>query len=534
MKSRLKHFMAGCLAAIMLLSVTSCGSSSSAGSSSGSSSSAVAAIAAADEPQKGGTMIFGLSNEPKTLAPYAENGYAQKQIVYSIYRNLFSTDINGESVPGLCKDYTVSEDNLTWTFYLVDAKFQNGDPVTAEDVKFTMEYIRDNDDLGAFLTANFKKYIKEVNVIDDKTVEVITTEPCAVLKSWLGSFYAGILSKSWTETHDLTTDPMGAGPFKFVSWERGSSITLERFDDCYEGAPYLDGIEFDFYLDENARINALKTGVVDLIDYVSSQHFASIESSDDLVMDKANGPFMFLVLDNNYKPLDDPKVRLAIAYAINRQDVIDMAFDGEGEAMYGTAVTAMMDGYSEKYDNYYTYDVEKAKELLAEAGYPDGFDLTIGCSSQYKFNENTAVAIQANLKEIGINVTLEASDWATFYAKHLDNGFAASVNGVATYYSDIDWLSYLFSTDGSFNRADYSNAEVDALFAQARSELDSDKRAELYGQLQQILLDEAPWVNLMWRVQGYAHNKRLHGFVELPNGQFVMSALTFGQCWLEQ
>ena len=189
-----------------------------------------------------------------------------------------------------------------------------------------------------------------------------------------------IVSKAYTEANEgiLDSEPMGAGPYKFVSWAKGQNLVVEKFEDYYkEGKPYLDGIEFVFFSDSDARTNALVTGEVDMIDYVEWKDIATLEADENLKLNQAKGPVMILSFNTNTEPLNDPLVRRAISYAINRDNVINMAFNGQGIPAYGFILPEGGLGYNEDINNYFSYDPEKAKELIAEAGYPDGFSCTL-------------------------------------------------------------------------------------------------------------------------------------------------------------
>src|SRR5699024_2226266 len=189
---------------------------------------------------------------------------------------------------------------------------------------------------------------------------------------------------------------------------------VEKNEDYYkEDKPKLDGIEFSFYTDDDTRINALKSEDVDMVSSIPTKSFEEIENEQNLKMDETVGPFMGIMFNTHFEPFEDAKVRQAIAYAIDREAVINTAFNGEGEQLNGLPILENSIGYEEKYTDQYHKDVDKAKELLKEAGYPNGFEATLLASSDYSMHEQTAVAVQDALKEVGIEIELELPDWAT-------------------------------------------------------------------------------------------------------------------------
>jgi glutathione transport system substrate-binding protein len=472
-----------------------------------------------NQENSGGTVIFGLSVEPSHLEPAVDNGSAARAVVWAMYEGLFAYDEKGLVTKCLCEDYTVSDDGLIYTFKLKDANFHNGDPVTAEDVKYTFERVQDPN-LGAFEYKNMQ-VIDTMTVIDDKTLEIKLKNPLAPFVNYLANKFMVIVSKNWTEAHngDISQNPMGCGPFEFVEWNRGQDIRIKRFEGYRDSNyPKADEIVFKFYPDGNARVNALNTGVVDIIDYVPYEHLQPLDEKAGIVCDVVSGPFMYLNFNLECEVLSDARVRQAISYALRREDVRDTAFCGGGTIMFGTPFTNDQLGYSDKYANYFEYNPEKAKELLAEAGYPNGIEFTLLTSSTYSFFEQSAIAVQASLKEVGINITLDAPDWSTYNAKLRSGEYDALINGYLANVSDPDWISALYATGANYNTGHFEMPEFDELLLKGRTSTNSEERAEIYQQLQKILIDESPHCYILWRPQAYAYSEKVKGFINMPNG----------------
>jgi ABC-type dipeptide transport system, periplasmic component len=506
------------------------GGGSTTGGNSGSSDNAGGG--GKTQPQK---LVFGLSGEPSTMDPLIQNGTVGRTIKLNIYRGLLNYDANGELSKELADSYEVSDDQLTYTFKLRDAKFHNGDPVTADDVKFTFERILD--------PANGATFINELSVIDsiesdgDKTVTFKLKQPYAPFVHYLALPESVIVSKSWVEAgHDFNEEPMGAGPFKYVKWTKGQEYVVAKFEDYYkEGKPLLDEIKFVFYPDDNTRVNAMRAGDVDMIDYVPWKDAGLFESDSNLKLDSQSGPYMALQFNTKFEPFSDPRVRQAIAYAIDRNAIINTAFNGRGEPIYGMAIPEGYLGYNEKYANYFEHNIEKAKQLLTEAGYPDGFKARLLSTSQYSFHQNTAVAVAAELEKIGIQVELELPDWATRINKNMEGDYDFLVVGTSGDITDADWLSnFYLSGDVRLNNSAYfGDEEIDRLLAEGRMESDETKRQQIYEQLSARAMELSPFVYLSWREQSFGMKSNLQGFTNMPGFLSFQSGLTLENAYFE-
>jgi len=467
---------------------------------------------------KGKNLVFGLSAEPTNLDPVLAQGTAKRIVNGAIYRALFSYDKEGELVEEL-GSYTVAKDNKTYTIKLKDAKFHNGDPVTAEDVKFTFERLLDPKTGATF----FKELsvIDKIEIVDTKTVRFILKKECAPFVHYLAMIESAIVSKKYTESKEniLATAPMGAGPYKFVSWERGQSLIVEKNKDYFKkDLPKLDSITFNFYADEDARSNALRSGDIDITDYVPWKDTASMLNDPRLRIDQENGPVMLLSFNTKVKPLNDPRVRKAISYAIDRTSIINTAFLGRGTPIYGFVLSKGWLGYDPSLNNYFEYNIDKAKQLLAEAGYPNGFNVKLLASSSYSMHSQTAICVQNDLKKIGINVTLDLPDWATRMKKVGEQDFDIFVNAMSGEFGDPDWLTnYMYSGTPTYNTsAWFGDAEVDSLLDQGRTTLDPTKRDVIYKKLAKRLLDLSPHVYICYREQATGMQKYVTNFEGRP------------------
>ena len=493
-------------------------------------------VCMAEAPEHpGGTVVYGLSTEPTHLEPCVDNGTAARAVVWTMYEGLFAYDEAGNVIHQLCDDYTMSEDGMTYTFKLIDANFHNGDPVTAEDVKYSFERVMDPA-MGAFEYQNMQ-VISEMNVIDDHTLEVKLKNACAPFVNYLANKFMVIVSKSWCEEHDgdISMAPMGCGPFQFVEWLPGQEIVVERFEGYHDPAyPKADEIIFRFYPDGQARVNALQTGVVDIIEYVDYSSFETLNADENVICDIVEGPFMYLCFNLENEVLSNPLVRQAISYALRREDVRDTAFCGGGTLMFGTPFTEGQLGYAEEYANYYEYDPDKARELLAEAGYPDGVSFNLLTSSTYAFFEQSAIAVQASLKEVGIDITLEAPDWSTYNSRLRSGEYDCLINGYLANVSDPDWISALYADGANYNTGHFYNERFEELLVAGRTATSDEERQEIYEECQKILIEESPHCYILWRPQAYAYSVDVRGFVNMPNGSTYNSCYLLRQAWVEE
>lgn len=463
------------------------------------------------------TLLVGTSVEPSTLDPHILSNVSTRFVLQNIYRGLVGYNLDGEIQCEVADSYEISEDNLTYTFTLKEGiTFHDGTPVTAEDVKYSFDRIMAEDS-----TATYKSYFTDagttVNVVDDQTVEFVLAEPCAPFLEYLTLPESAIISKAWMEAgNDIATSAMGCGPYQFVSWDRGLQIDVEGYDGYYkEGLPKTKNVSFIFYLDETTRNNALLSGEVDLIDYVNATSVTQFESNSDVTVYSRQGSFMCLEFNcEEGSPFADYRVRQAVAYAVDRQAVIDTAFNGRGEVLYGFPTIAGQQGYNGEFDNYFSHDIEKAKELLAEAGYADGFSCNILATSDYSFHEQTALVVQSSLAEIGIEVTADLPDWATRIERSNTGDYDMIVCGTIGKILDMDWATvYYQSGEVRMDASPYfADDEIDRLLYEGRTTLDETQRNEIYQQFRERALELSPLVFICYREQAFVAGNYVQDF----------------------
>jgi peptide/nickel transport system substrate-binding protein len=460
----------------------------------------------------GGVLKFGLSSYPPSFKVWDQSGTAAGTVKLIIHRGLLGYDPQGKLRGELAEKWEV-DDNGQWTFKLRDATFHDGRPVTSADVKWNIEQVA-SENSTAYFQGQFKA-ITKIETPDDKTVRLTTDKPIATLATWFAHYNMPIIPKG--SEPDTT---VGAGPFKLASRERGTSLTFAAYDKYYKkGLPKLSGIKAIVYSDENLRVAALQSGDIDLIEYVPWQSMKAIEDSNALKLETVDGPFMYLTFNGSRKPFDDPKVRRAIAHAVNRNDIVQAAFYGRGSALAHLPISKASDFYNADLADGWKYDPNTAKKLLAEAGHPNGFSCTLLSTAQYGMHQATAEVMQAYLSQIGIEVKLDLPDWSKRVELGNKGEYDIAVMGTTADSNDPDGLSNIL--DGtlppSFARS-YKLAvpEVDKALQEGRTTFGDDARRKIYHRMEAAAIESTPIVGLCWRSQGYAMKKEVQNFHNLP------------------
>jgi len=463
-----------------------------------------------------GTVVFGLSSYPPGIAPWENKGTASNTVKLQLHRGLVGYDAAGRLQPELAGSWEIP-DPRTYRFKLRDnAVFQNGEPVTAADVKYSLEAIA-AEDSTAHLRTTFE-VVAGIEMPSDQEVLISLKEPSATFIYQLASVHSNIVSM---KAHQADPeDYVGAGPYVVTDNERGTRINMAAFDRYYKpGLPKTPKLSFVAYKDENLRVAALEAGDVDIIEYVPWQSMDSIGANPDLSLDVVDGPFMYLMFNADQGPFTDARVRQAVGYAIKREDVIAAAFFGRGNALGAMPVPKGSEYYEPKFEGHWSYDPDKAKALLAEAGLADGFTATLLSTAQYGMHKDTAEVVQQSLAGVGINVTLNLPDWATRVSLGNRGQYDFAVMGSAGDFNDPDALSNFIdgSLGDSYVRSHgLSNPQLTALLAEGRQEINPAKRKVIYDKVQELALEVAPIVPLNWRAQGYATRKPVAGFKNMP------------------
>ncbi|ARF13792.1 ABC transporter substrate-binding protein [Sporosarcina ureae] len=503
-----------------------------------------------DAADKGGsenkTLVFGRGGDSTSLDP----SRVTEGETFKVTANLFETLLNfGEQdttvQPGLAKEYDTSEDGLTYTFQLEEGvKFHDGTDFNAEAVVKNFERWANGDaDTFPYYNSMFGGFkddedhvIESVKADGESTVIITLKRPQApFLKNLAMSMFAISSPEAFEKGDDeYERNPVGTGPFKFVEWKPNETITIEKNEEYWqEGLPKLDRVIFQAIPDNSARLNALLSGEIDLADGINPADGAKIEDNDALqLFERPSMNVGYLGLTVTREPFDKKEVRQAMNYAIDKQSIIDSFFEGRAEVAKN-AMPSSISGYNDEVEAY-AYDPEKAKELLKEAGLEDGFEMELWAMPVPRpympDGTKVAEAIQSNLADVGIKAKIVSYEWATYLDKASKGEADAFMLGWTGDNGDADNFLYVLLDEdniGSNNYTYFKNDETHKLFLEAQTEVDEDKRIELYKQAQEILHEEAPWVPLAHSIPLLGGAKELTGFVPHPTGSDLLSNVEF-------
>ncbi len=505
MKKRLSLFLTALLTMAVL---GGCGADST-GESSQENSSKESVVQS--EAVYGGSVVVGIQQDIDSLDPHKATAAGTKEILFNIFEGLVKPDENGNLICAVASDYSISDDGLVYTFTLRDnVKFHNGNTVTGEDVKYSLERAAGLLD-GTPLISTLQT-IQSVDILDNKTVQVTVG---AANTELIYSFVAAIIPAGSGE--DTAADPVGTGPFSFVSYTPQEGIVVKKNTDYWqEGLPYLDEVEFKITGSADTALLELQGGSIDIYAYLTDSQANTLKDTFQVVSSPSN-VVQALFLNNAEKPLDDVRVRQAICYALDKDMINEFVAGGNGTPVSSAMLPTLKDYYVDLNDMYgTTANIDKAKELLADAGYPDGFDLTIAIPSNYEFHMQTGEVVAEQLKEVGINVTIDAMEWST-WLDQVYNGrqYQATISGIT---SDLTpgYLLNRFQTDSKKNFINFASADYDALYQKIQDTLDIEQKKEYYKQLQQILCEDAGSAFLQVPANTTAIAKDLTGYKFYP------------------
>lgn len=461
--------------------------------------------------QDADVLKYALSAYPPGLDPFRHEGAASVGVKLQIYRGLVGLDAKGEIV-GELADTWEQESDTAYVFHLREnATFQNGDPVTPEDVVWSFGQVTMEGSTAYFVSE--MKAISAIDVVDDRTVRITLSDPTPAFLKLLATPYMPVISaRAGLET------PVGAGPYRIARSEQGVSIDLEAFEGYYkDGFPKTRRIQMIVYADESLRVAALEAGDVDIIEYVPWQAMNNIIANPDLVLQETTGPNMLIVFNVEQAPFNDPRVRQAVAYAIKREDIVKTAFYGRGAPLTGLPVDDNSEIAGDATQNLFNYDPDKARALLEEAGMI-GQQVTLLSSSTYSMHQDTALVVQQYLNAVGLQVELDLPEWGARVAQGNSGQYQFAINGSSTVVNDPDGLTSMIGTAApSYQRSfGYSNAEIDELLNQGRHELDAAKRKAIYEAVAGLVQADVPICPLTRRSQGFGLRKSVDGFQALP------------------
>ena len=474
------------LAAVCLLSavLSGCGGGSQTGTAENTDQSTTSTPADGPEARAAaGELNVGIAQDlDSSLDPHKTVKAGTREVMFNVFEGLLKPDASGNLNPAVAESYTVSDDHLLYTFKLrPGVKFHNGQDVTPEDVIWSYQRCAEPDSADIIQVAAFAGV--EMYAEGDDTVCFRLKEPNNEFTSYLTT---AILPKDYIEQD---TQPVGTGPFRFVSRTAQESVVLERFDDYWGTKPDLTRVTYKIIENSDSILLSLQSGAVDVFAHLTTTQIAQLGDGFHVEEGTMN-LVQALYLNNAEKPFDDVRVRQALCYAVDRQQILELAFDGYGTLLGSSMYPAFSKYFDDSLTNTYEYNTEKAKALLAEAGYPNGFEFTLDCpNNRYINDEAIGKALAGMWAKIGVKVKVNAIPRANYFPKVLR--YDSSVGMVGWGASTQDALFPLQSLvetvdvkkgNGLSNIGRVSDPELDALIEKIKEEENFDKRNELIEQ----------------------------------------------------
>lgn len=495
MKKRMKQ-LAMLLCATMCLGLTACG-----GGSNGSSDSSTASETRTD-------LNLLITDAFSTIDPQNLSLNSDKAMARQMYEPLFWIDAEAEEVPMLATEYSVSDDQLTWTFKLREGvTFHNGDPLKASDVVYSY-----NRCMESPYMQNYTESIEKVEAPDDSTVVVTLSAPCAPLIMNLAE--VGIVNEKFAEENKddqglLGFNECGTGAYMYKSSTPDVSVELEAYPDYWGGEAPIKEVTYNMITDATTALTAFKSGEIDVISAPATDAEELIASGEYSSTVLATNHLTYLIFNSQTEPFNNPDLRKAVAYAIDRQSIIDMAADGAATPAYSLA-TPYSFGFTEDHTKY-EQDLDKAREYLTKAGYPDGIDIgTFKTMSGSQF-EKVAQVVQSQLAEIGITCTIEGLEGNTLVNDCITGNFTLSDMGQSIS-ADYDFVKTFLNEEyiDGLNMARYTDPEISRLFAEGVATTDSDARLDIYKQIEELTQEACVYVPLYNLTNTYVWNKNMN------------------------
>lgn len=436
--------------------------------------------------------IYAVDTEPSGLDPHKATAHASIRVHKSIYNRLTMHDEGLNVQPELATKWEFDEANNTYTFTIRQGvKFHNDREMTADDVVYS--YQRILDEATASPAANNFNTVEKVEALDPNTVQFTLSGPDATFLGYTASAYAAIVPKEVVEENgDLTNTACGTGPFMLKEYIEGNQIVLEKNPNYFmEGLPKLDSLTFVLMADEGSRLNALRTGAVHLAKMTTTSLPLVENNPDIVVMDYLSANYDFLGFNLDEGPCADVRVRQALSMIVDRQEIIDLIYDGYAE-ITGPVVVAMKKWAIDLSENpYYKHDVEAGKALLAEAGYPDGFDLEITAGITPLTSE-VAQVLKSQFDKVGIKTTVVVKESSAAIDDWRNRTHQSLISSNGGGLDPDRGVGFFFRSDSSVNVWGYNNPEIDRIAKEGKVEMDEAARKALYDQAQEILVEEVP------------------------------------------
>ncbi|MBQ9814344.1 MAG: ABC transporter substrate-binding protein [Lachnospiraceae bacterium] len=465
------------------------------------------------------SVVVGISQDIDSLDPHNVTTAGTREVLFNLYEGLVKATSGGDVEPAVASEYTIAEDFKSILFTIREGvKFWDGTEVTADDIIFSVERYAETQGEGSAFSI-FESIEKE----GENQIRVNLSEPSS---EFIYLMTCAIIPASYGD--DPQGAPQGTGPFAFDHFSPGEEFVVTKNANYWkENCPYLDRVTFKIVTDTESAILQLNAGTIDIFQYLTADQASTVDANMFNIVVGSINYVQGMFLNNNAAPFNNKLVRQAVYYAVDRQMISDMLFEGTSHIIGTNMIPAASTYYNAATETTYTHDVAKAKELLKEAGYENGFEFTIKVPNNYKPHERTAEVIKENLAEVGITANIKLIDfneWLDVVYKNRD--YEATVVAVDGTLAPSSFFTKNVS-DNVNNFTNYNNPEFDELYVKALSETDKDKKIEYYMQLQQILADDAASIYCQDPSNLVAVNSQLEGYVFFPISAQDMSVIKY-------
>lgn len=503
---RSKKILLSVMTLVVTIALCACGGDKGGETSAeGNNSTETTGTAATGELVEGGEITVGIAQDLDSLDPHNMVQAGTREVMFNVFEGLVKADSEGNLVPAVASEYEILEGAKEYLFTLREGiTFHDGSAVTVEDVKYSIERY-------AGINSSAFSILESVEIVDESTIKVNLTEGNT---EFLSMLTLEIIPQS--NEANFTTNPIGTGPFKFVSYTPGQEFVVEAYEGYWNPElPYLDKVTFKIVADTDTALLELQAGTLDVYQYLTADQAATLTEGFNIVEGSINY-IQGMFLSQDFEPFKDVRVRQAINYAVDKDMINEMLFGGKSHLIGTHMIPAMGKYYNEETETLYPRDVEKAKELLKEAGYENGFDLTITVPNNYAPHAQTAEIIVENLKEIGINAKVDLIEMTTWTSDvYQGREFEATV---IAFTAKLDASTTLrnYYKDSPTNFCNYFNEEFDAAYAAAKASIDDAEKTELYRECQMILAEDAAAVYIQDPSNLVAMKEGLAGYEFYP------------------
>lgn len=475
------------------------------------------------EVSSGGSITVGITQDMDGLDPHKAVAAGTKEVLYNIFEGLVKPDKDGNLIPAVASEYSVLEEGRVYSFTLRDGvKFHDGTLVTAGDIIYSLKrcagMLETKDPLVQVVPA--LSVISEIRETE-KGVDLLLSEPNTELIAYLT---CSIIPEDYKEQDKK---PIGTGPFRFVSYAPLQSLVVEKNPDYYvANVPSLDKVTFKISANTDAAFMELLAGSIDIFPYLTAEQAAQLSQNYQIETGDMN-LVQALFLNNAEKPFDNPLVRQAMCYAVDRQAILEIVGGGKGTIIGSNVFSGFTKYFDPSLELVYPYDPEKAKSLLAEAGYKDGFTFTITVPSNYQFHVDTAQVIVSQLEKVGIKAEIKLIEWASWLSDvYAGRNYQSTIVGLDAQLAPSDIMRF-YPSDADRNFLNYDNSEFDLLYKQAKATTNEEEKVQLYKKLQGIVTEDAASVFIQSPALLVAVNKKLAGYTFYPVYVQDMSTVYF-------